>query len=103
MDKEARGVWYKISGNDQAFTADVTDAEFDTRLAVFTGGCGQQLLCVTSHTDSRTTSNWLSSVTFLTESGNDYYLLVTSSTAIITNVGSYTLRVTVSANCGRAL
>lgn len=88
-------MWYKIPGIDQAITVEVTNAEFDSRLAVFRGGCGQQLDCVASNANS-SYRNYLSSVTFLTESGTDYYVLLTSSTETITNVGSYTADVTVS-------
>lgn len=88
------GVWYAIEGDGEAKRVVIeSSAEFDSRLAVFTGSCGQ-LSCVSSNSNTgfaRTDS----SLTFLTELGVTYHILVTSYTASVTNVGSFAFNVEV--------
>lgn len=88
-------MWYKIPGNDKAITAEVPTAEFDTRLAVFEGDCGQERVCIRSHSDTGYRRNQ-STITFLTESETNYFVLLTSNTDGEMEVGSYTFEATVS-------
>jgi large repetitive protein len=68
------GVWYKVVGTGETFTADLcSDADFDTKLAVFRGPCGA-LTCEDSNDDA---CGLQSSITFNTDAEIDYYIYVT--------------------------
>lgn len=95
VDKNAPGVWYSTVGDGEAkqFVVEST-AEFKSRITLFSGRCGQ-MNCISSNTDPslRVTGSF---VIFLTDIGVTYHILVSSSTADVTNVGSFTLSAKVS-------
>ena len=71
----AGGIWYVLSGNNQEVT--VTVANFDSRISVYTGTCGN-LSCITGNDDDNVSEPFGlgSTVTFNSIAGNDYYIMV---------------------------
>jgi hypothetical protein len=69
-------VWYKVTGNGQTVVASTCHSisNFPARLAVYTGSC-DNLVCETAE-DSDCGNG--SSITWATEAGEEYYLLVYS-------------------------
>jgi hypothetical protein len=76
----AAGVWYKVTGNGNALTVSTcaTSTNFDTRVNIYSGNCGQ-FECVAG-TDNGCTlpppANYASVVQFCSEPGTVYYILV---------------------------
>ncbi|MBI1267772.1 MAG: T9SS type A sorting domain-containing protein [Cryomorphaceae bacterium] len=72
------GVWFKHAGTNAFVTLTLDEADsqdnFDTFVGVYTGSCND-LVCLTGDDDSGVGLN--SSVTFLGESGVEYFLYVT--------------------------
>ena len=89
----APGVWYSftpcVSGS---FTASLCGSGYDTKIGVFTGGCGG-LTCVTGNDDF---CGLQSQVTFSGTAGTPYLILVTGFS---TNSGAFTLNMTGSDGC----
>jgi hypothetical protein len=70
------GVWYVFTGTGTPATVSTCDqANFDTKLSVFSGSCGQ-LVCVGGNDDFTGCSGFTSQITFPTTAGTDYYVLV---------------------------
>ncbi len=92
----APGIWHVLAGTGEVLevTADTNGSDFDTKLGVFTGVCGQ-LVCVGGNDDINFPDNPQSLVSFQSEIGVDYYIYVTGFSS---NAGSYTL----SVNCDLA-
>ena len=85
----APGVFYKFEGNGDNVSVDTFGSSFDTKLAVFSGDCGNggnNLVCVGGNDDSSGSSQ--SQVNFASESGVLYYIYVTGFGS---NAGNYTL------------
>lgn len=75
----AGGVWYALDGTGGAITVTTCNAgtNYDTKLGVFSGSCGS-LVCVGGDDDdSCQFSSLRSRVTFASEEGTTYYILVT--------------------------
>lgn len=71
----APGVWYRIVGNGQQITVSTCpDEQYDTKLNVYTGNCGS-LVCVGGNDDANG-DVFCSTVSFVTEAGVDYLILV---------------------------
>jgi hypothetical protein len=71
----APGVWYSITGNGQQITLSTCpDEQYDTKLNVYTGSCGA-LVCVAGNDDANG-DVFCSTVSFASESGTDYLVLV---------------------------
>jgi hypothetical protein len=100
----APGVWYVFEGNGDDVTFSLCGSEYDTKIGVFTGVCGD-LTCVDGNDDECGTQ---SEVEIETEVGQDYYVYVTGFS---TNAGEFTLSVTcvtpipvpVNDTCGGAI
>jgi hypothetical protein len=75
----APGVWAKVTGDGTTYTATTcTDFfEYDTKLSVFCGNCND-LICVGGNDDncSDGASVLLSTVTWCTEAGREYFILI---------------------------
>ncbi|MCL4306340.1 proprotein convertase P-domain-containing protein [bacterium] len=73
------GVWYKVVGNGNTFTASTCEpcTDFDTKLRVFTCGCDLHT-CVAGNDDdfSCTLNSLRSTVSWATDAGATYYILV---------------------------
>jgi subtilisin-like proprotein convertase family protein len=80
----AGGVWYRITGDGNTATVALCGSSYDTRLSAY---CGSPtgLTCVTGNDD---TCGLSSSVTFCTQAGADYYLLVHGFT---TSTGAFSI------------
>ncbi|MBZ0090004.1 MAG: hypothetical protein K8H90_06470, partial [Thermoanaerobaculia bacterium] len=89
----APGVWYSFTPcASGSFTASLCGASWDTKIGVFTGGCGG-LACVTGNDDFCSTQ---SQATFAGTAGTTYLILVTGYQ---TNSGAFTLNMTGSDLC----
>ena len=86
------GVWYTIPGNGLLVNITTCGSNYDTRLNVYSGICGA-LTCVTGNDDSGACPGFslLSSVTFATTVGTNYYVYVNGFGA---QIGNFTLNVT---------
>ncbi|MBK8913125.1 MAG: hypothetical protein IPM64_00745 [Phycisphaerales bacterium] len=97
------GVWFSLAGNGRSVTVSTCvnvfpyQEPYDSILSVYCGTC-PGLTCVTANDDNAacTVSNRLSSVTFCTETGATYFILVHGFNGA---VGDFRLQVTTSANC----
>ncbi len=84
----APGVWYSFTPcASGSFTASLCGAGYDTKIGVFTGGCGG-LTCVTGNDDF---CGLQSQATFSGTAGTTYLILVTGFS---TNSGAFTLNMT---------
>ncbi len=90
----APGVWYTFNGDGSPVTLSLCTSTFDTKIGVFTGSCGA-LVCVTGNDDFAGCGT-RSQVTFNTNAGFPYYVLVTGFN---TNSGVYTLVRTCAPAC----
>jgi hypothetical protein len=71
----APGAWYRITGTgDQITLSTCPDEQFDTKLNVYTGGCGG-LTCVAGNDDAGN-GVFCSTVSFVSQTGTDYLILV---------------------------
>jgi hypothetical protein len=77
------GVWYSLAGDDRIISAKITDASFQTRLAVFTGSC-EAPVCV------KQSSN-LNSMHWEGSSGVNYWLVVKGASS---TTGTFNLQLT---------
>jgi subtilisin-like proprotein convertase family protein len=68
----APGVWFKLPGSGHVATVTLCGSSFDTRLSAFCG-LSSTLTCVAGNDDFCGTS---SGITFCTQTGADYYILV---------------------------
>jgi hypothetical protein len=87
FQRSTQSVWYKLIGAGQPVTIDTCNAatDFPTRLTVFSGGCGG-LTCVTPASRGTCPSDQGigfggTSLTFLSQQGVEYLVLVDSSAA----------------------
>ena len=85
------GVWYSVLGTGGTIYADTLTANFDTKLAVFSGSCGG-LTPVTMNDDVQS-SPFHSKVAFATSAGTQYLILVHG----FSGSGTFTLNVTCDA------
>src|SRR5690606_1026379 len=92
----APGVWYTVQGIGGMMTADLCGANFDTKIGIFTGACGN-LTCVQGNDDDTGTNGATAcGGSFVTQSptswlgltGTTYYIYVT---AYQTNTGTFNL------------
>ncbi len=89
----APGVWYFFQGNGQQVTATTCpDNAYDTKLNVYVGNCGT-ITCLAGN-DDIAQGVLCSSVTFVAETGNSYYILVQGYNGA---VGTFDLAVTCAA------
>ncbi|MBX3383422.1 MAG: hypothetical protein KF864_07935 [Phycisphaeraceae bacterium] len=90
------GLWYKVIGNGNTLTADTcssSGAIYDTRLSVYCGDCNASpMTCIGGNDDS---CGLRSRVTFCTQAGATYYILVHGFSA---GRGDFTLTVQDSFN-----
>ncbi len=88
----AAGVWYRYSASGGDVTASLCDqADFDTKISVYTGGCGD-LSCVVGGDDNFGCADVLTSeVSFDSAFGGEYLILVHGFSSF---VGDFTLSVT---------
>ena len=87
-NNSSSGVWYKIVGNGNKYTASLcNNSFFDTRLRVFSGTCGS-LVCVTGNDNF---CSPYSQSTWCATNGVTYYILVDGSG---TASGNFTIEVT---------
>ncbi len=100
--QNTNGVWYKYVGDGSTVTVTTcspTITSGDSRLAVFTGACGN-LNCIGGNDDLQTagcsTNTLASGVTFNTVVGTDYYILVYAYTS---NALNFALTVNCAAAC----
>ncbi len=71
-----QGVWYYFSGNDNLVTLTTCDqANFDTKISVYSGSCGS-LTCVDGNDDDINCTGNTSTISFVASSGTDYYILI---------------------------
>ena len=74
--QDAPGVWYKVIGTGRTIVADTFDwTDYDTKLSVFCGGCGG-LNCVTANDDYHYPEVLRSSVSWCSQWGTVYHVLV---------------------------
>jgi hypothetical protein len=98
----APSVWYKvISPVNQTIYADTVTASYDSKLSVYTGGCGG-LTCVTMNDDIL--ANFHSKVAWQATAGQEYLVMVHG---FGTGTGTFSLNVTADATpvndlCGSA-
>ena len=71
------GVWYKLTGTGTSITASTCNAftTYDTKINVYCGSC-EDLLCVTGNDDNCTAYALRSAVTWCSQLGATYYILV---------------------------
>jgi hypothetical protein len=70
------GLWYSVIGNNHRLRASTcNDADFDTRIRVYTDGCGT-LTCVTGNDNQPGCAGNTSWVEWCSESGREYLILV---------------------------
>ncbi len=90
-------VWYTVIGNGNTLTADMCNASYDSRLAVYTGTCGT-FTCVGGDDDACDTPNGLASrVIWCSDAGVVYFLYVNAYSS--TGSGTFTLTITNGQNC----
>lgn len=80
----AAGVWYQFVGDGSPVTMSLCGSSYDTKIGIFTGTC-TSLTCVTGNDDF---CGLQSQVTFNTNAGFTYYVLVTG---FGTATGNFTL------------
>lgn len=76
---ESGGVWYRVTGNGRAIKASTCDAAttFDTQLRVYCNNCGQGgFTCVAANEDGPSSCVARSEVTWCSQAGSAYYILV---------------------------
>ncbi|GIV35221.1 MAG: hypothetical protein KatS3mg031_2756 [Chitinophagales bacterium] len=89
-DNTAPGVWYTILGTGDNITLSTCDAaSFDTKISVFTDGCGT-LTCIGGNDDATGCSGFTSEFTFTSLPGIPYLVLVHG---FASQIGSFTLSV----------
>lgn len=86
------GVWYQFAGDGSPVTLSLCGSSFDTKIGVFTGTCAA-LTCVTGNDDF---CGLQSQVTFNTNAGFTYYILVTGFGSA---TGNFTLTRTCAPPC----
>lgn len=92
----ARGLWYAFTGNgDDATLSTCLNSGYDTKLSVFTGGCGS-LVCVAGNDDGPNCPGNTSEVTFQTAVGTNYLVLVHGYGE---DAGDFTLRLLCTPAC----
>ncbi len=88
----APGLWYRFTGDGSPVTMSLCGSSYDTKIGVFTGTCGT-FTCVAGNDDFCGTQ---SQVTFNTNAGITYYVLVTGFS---TNSGNFSLTRTCAPAC----
>ena len=71
------GVWYRLMGDGSDFVIASTcnDADYDTKISVYTGSCGA-LSCVSGNDDGDGCAGFSSETFFTSTPGTEYYILV---------------------------
>ncbi|MCB9265067.1 MAG: T9SS type A sorting domain-containing protein [Lewinellaceae bacterium] len=69
----APGVWYTFVATTRSVNVNTCGSNFDTKISVYSGGCGGELVCVAGNDDYCGTQ---SSVSFVPDLGQRYYVLV---------------------------
>lgn len=82
----APGVWYVYAGTGQVVTASLCGSSYDTKIGVVSGSCGS-FTCVAGNDDL---CGLQSQVSFLANTGVNYYIYVTGYLA---NEGDFTLAI----------
>ncbi|RQV94583.1 T9SS C-terminal target domain-containing protein [bacterium] len=86
----APGVWYSVIGNGGIMTASTcNDADYDTKISVYTDGCGT-LTCVAGNDDDPNCSGCTSSASWPSNSDFEYLVLVHGYSS---NVGNFNLTI----------
>ncbi|MEP6700175.1 MAG: T9SS type A sorting domain-containing protein, partial [Bacteroidota bacterium] len=88
----ANGVWYQFVADGSPVTLSLCGSSYDTKIGVFTGTCAA-MVCVTGNDDF---CGLQSQVTFNTNAGFTYYILVTGFS---TATGNFTLTRTCAPPC----
>ena len=88
----APGVWYQFVGDGSPVTLSLCGSSYDTKIGVFTGTCAA-LVCVAGNDDF---CGLQSQVTFNTNAGFTYYILVTGFSSA---TGNFTLTRTCAPAC----
>lgn len=86
------GVWYTFIGTGGEVVIDLCGSDFDTKLNVYTGSCGE-LVCVTGNDDNTADCDVdlnTSVVTFDSDSGVEYLVLLNSWN---NNVGNFVMNI----------
>ncbi|MCB9849323.1 MAG: proprotein convertase P-domain-containing protein [Phycisphaerales bacterium] len=91
-DGTAGGLWYSVIGTGQQITASLCGSSFDTKIRVYTDGCGT-LTCVAGNDDACSTQ---SEITWCSEIGVEYLILVHGFNA---NEGTFTLDISDAGAC----
>lgn len=91
-DGTAGAVWYSVIGTGQQITASLCGSSFDTKIRVYTDGCGT-LTCVAGNDDSCSTQ---SEVTWCSDVGVEYLILVHGFSG---NAGAFTLDISDAGAC----
>lgn len=95
----ANGVWYSFTGTGDAITLSTCgQAAYDSKISVFTGPCNG-LVCAAGNDDGNGCGT-TSTITFLSQSGVDYLVLVHGYNS---NNGTFTLTMTCAAPCSPAV
>lgn len=98
-DDMGPGVWYTLYGTGDDITLSTCDnANFDTKIDVFTGSCGD-LTCYAGNDDGPGCPGFTSELTFSSVEGDMYYIYVSGYTinGILSATGDFTL--TVDCHC----
>jgi hypothetical protein len=74
----ANGLWYQFVGDGSPVTMSLCGSSFDTKIGIFTGTC-TALVCVGGNDDF---CGLQSQITFNTNAGFTYYILVTGFNAL---------------------
>ena len=70
------GVWYVVQGTGAPITISTCDyVNFDTKIGIYSGSCAS-LYCVAGNDDSPSCAFFASEVTFASQQGENYYVLV---------------------------
>ena len=71
------GVWYHFVGTGETITLSTCgDANFDTSISVFTGGCISGLTCLAGNDDGDGCASFTSLLNFNSQLAVDYYILL---------------------------
>ncbi len=74
----ATGMWYSIEGTGSDITVSTCSSNtiFDSQLGIFSGSCGSLTCVASNNNDFSCENNRLSTVTFASEFGTTYYILL---------------------------
>jgi hypothetical protein len=84
----APGVWYTVEGIDGSITASLCNSDFDTKIGIFSGSCGELVCIVGEDDDFANCDGPHPHVTWSANEGDIYYIYVTGFGS---NTGAYEL------------